>query len=263
MANYEKYLWVGFIVLLILLWILNMILSRVGERMVTRVAVPDQAAFRTRVRLLRRVFMAVVVFVAAIIVLVSDEHTADAAKAVLASSAVLGLVLGFAAKSTLANFIAGVMIAVNQPVRIGDHVSVEGADGTVEDIGLSYTRLRTSDNRRILIPNEQLAESRVINDTIADPTSLASVSVTVPLTADPARVRELLTEQAAAAPGRLEHQPGPLVSVSEVAAAGAVYRVGVWTSDPGAGRVTEAWLRERCLARLSGEGLLDGFEQQS
>ena len=53
------------------------------------------------------------------------------------------------------------------------------------------------------------------------------------------------------------------MSVSEVAAAVAVFRVGVWTSDPGAGCVTEAWLRERCLARLSGEGLLDRFEQQS
>ena len=109
---------------------------------------------RTRVRLLRRVAVAVIMFVALMIVLLTDSRTADAAKAVLASSAVLGLVLGFAAKSTLANFVAGVMIAINQPIRLGDQVSVDSAEGIVEDIGLSYTRLRTTDNRRILIPNE-------------------------------------------------------------------------------------------------------------
>ena len=98
----------------------------------------------------------------------------------LASSAVLGLVVGFAARSTLANFVAGVMIAINQPVRLGDRVSVGDAEGTVEDIGLAYTRLRTADNRRVLIPNEELANSRVTNMTIIDPVSLAQVRLTLP-----------------------------------------------------------------------------------
>ena len=80
----------------------------------------------------------------------------------LASSAVLGLVVGFAARSTLANFVAGVMIAINQPVRLGDRVAIADVEGIVEDVGLTYTRLRTPDNRRVLIPNEELANSRVV-----------------------------------------------------------------------------------------------------
>ena len=148
------------------------------------------------------------------------------------------------------------MIAVNQPIRLGDQVSVDGADGIVEDIGLSYTRLRTADNRRILIPNDELASSRVTNNTLIDPTSLASVRVTVPLTADPVRVRELLMEQAAAAPGRMEDRPGPIVNVAEVGVDGTIYSVGVWVSSPAAERSTAAWLRERCVGRLGGEGLL-------
>jgi small-conductance mechanosensitive channel len=252
----EQYLWLGFAVLLVVVAILNSVVARTGERMVERLPTGDQPMLRTRVRLLRRVAVAVIIFVALMIVLLTDSRTADAAKAVLASSAVLGLVLGFAAKSTLANFVAGVMIAINQPVRLGDQVSVESAEGIVEDIGLSYTRLRTTDNRRILIPNEELANSIVTNNTIIDPTSLASVRVSVPVTADPARVRELLVEQAAAAPGRMEDRPGPVVSVAELGADGAIYSVGVWVASPAAERQTAAWLRERCVARLNGEGLL-------
>ena len=67
----------------------------------------------------------------------------------LASSALLGLVVGFVARSTLANFVAGVMIAVNQPVRLGDRVVIADVKGIVKDVGLTYTRLRTPDNRRV------------------------------------------------------------------------------------------------------------------
>jgi small-conductance mechanosensitive channel len=251
----EQLLWLGFAVLIVVVYIANLILSRFAEHAVTKATLADQPSLRTRVRLLRRVAVALIIFVGLMIVLLTDSRTAGAAQAVLASSAVLGLVLGFAAKSTLANFVAGVMIAINQPIRLGDQVSVADADGIVEDIGLSYTRLRTADNRRILIPNDELASSRVTNNSIIDPTSLASVRVTVPVTADPTRVRELLVEQAAAAPGRIEDRPG-VVSFAEVGVEGAVYSVGVWVAAPSAEKTTAAWLRERCVTRLNGEGLL-------
>jgi small-conductance mechanosensitive channel len=147
-------------------------------------------------------------------------------------------------------------------VRLGDRVCIGDADGVVEDIGLTYTRLRTPDNRRVLIPNEELANSRVINQTLVDPVTLASASVVVPLTSDPVRVKEVLAEQATLAPGRLEQRPGPGVSVSELRAEGAVFTVGVWVADPLQGAQTAAWLRERCLARLNDEGVLAVLEPE-
>ena len=90
------------------------------------------------------------------------------------------------------------------------------AEGTVEDIGLAYTRLRTPDNRRVLIPNEELANSRVTNMTIIDPVSLAQVRLTLPPAADPARVRAILDEQAEAVAGRLLDRPGPGAAVADV-----------------------------------------------
>jgi small-conductance mechanosensitive channel len=243
-------------VALVVIVIVDWAMQRMGSRVLRRLPVADQAVFATRYRLLRRTSEALIVFLAAIIVLWSFDSTRSAAQTVLASSAVLGLVVGFAARSTLANFVAGVMIAINQPVRLGDRVCVGDAEGTVEDIGLAYTRLRTPDNRRVLIPNEELANSRVTNMTIIDPVSLASVRLTLPPAADPARVRAILEEEAEAVAGRLIDRPAPGFGVADVQAEGIVFTVGVWMPDPAQAAVAAAVLRARCVARLHEEGIV-------
>jgi len=245
---------------LVAILIADRIMQRVGNRVVEHLPVADQAVFATRYRLLRRVSEAVIILIAVIIVLWSFDSTRSAAQTVLASSAVLGLVVGFAARSTLANFVAGVMIAINQPVRLGDRISVGDAEGTVEDIGLAYTRLRTADNRRVLIPNEELASSRVTNQTLVDAVSLARVLVTVPLSADTARVRELRAGLVLVAPGRLGDRPDPGVAVAELTADSAVFSLGVWVADPQTAVQTAAWLREQTLARLADDGMFRGVE---
>jgi small-conductance mechanosensitive channel len=243
-------------VALVVILVFDQVMQRMGSRVVAHLPVADQAVFATRYRLLRRTSEALIVFMAVIIVLWSFDQTRAAAQTVLASSAVLGLVVGFAARSTLANFVAGVMIAINQPVRLGDRVSVGDAEGTVEDIGLAYTRLRTADNRRVLIPNEELANSRVTNMTIIDPVSLAQVRLTLPPAADPVRVRAILDEQAEAVDGRLLERPGPGAAVAEVSADGTTYTVGVWMPDAAQAAVAARALRERCLTRLHEEGMV-------
>ena len=79
--------------------------------------------------------------------------------------------------------------------------------------------------------------------------------MTVPLAADPTRVREVLAELPALAPGRLGSRPDPGVSVLELNELAAVYGVSVWTADPAQAAATAAWLRERALTRLADEGL--------
>jgi small-conductance mechanosensitive channel len=155
------------------------------------------------------------------------------------------------------------MIAINQPVRLGDRVAIADAEGIVEDVGLTYTRLRTPDNRRVLIPNEELANSRVSNMTVVDPVSLAQARVTVPITSEGTRVREVLSELAAAAPGALADRPGPGVSVADLTGSTAVFTVGVWTADATQAAQTAAWLRERALARLNDEGVLAALEEET
>ena len=102
----------------------------------------------------------------------------------LASSAILGIILGFAAQRTLGNFVAGLLIALAQPVRIGDRVEYEGAAGVVEEIGLTYTFIRAADRRRIVVPNEKLASDTIVNASIRSRETFAEISVPVPLAAD-------------------------------------------------------------------------------
>ncbi len=66
--------------------------------------------------------------------------------------------VGFAARATLANAIAGILLAITQPIRIGDLVTFEEQTGEVEDVQLTYTYLRLDDGSRLVVPNERLAQ---------------------------------------------------------------------------------------------------------
>lgn len=90
------------------------------------------------------------------------------ATGVLASTAVIGLVVGFAAQHTIANMVAGIQIAVSQPIRIGDRIQFEEREGRVTDITLSYTYLDPGDGSSIVIPNQLLVEGTVHNRSTAD-----------------------------------------------------------------------------------------------
>jgi len=90
------------------------------------------------------------------------------AAGVLASTAVIGLIVGFAAQHTIANMVAGIQIAVSQPIRIGDRVRFEDCEGRVTDITLSYTYLDPGDGSSIVIPNQLLVEGTVHNRSTAD-----------------------------------------------------------------------------------------------
>jgi small-conductance mechanosensitive channel len=102
----------------------------------------------------------------------------------LASSAVLGVIIGFASQRTLGNFVAGLLIAISQPVRLGDRVTYDGEDGIVEEIGLTYTYIRTQDRTRLVVPNEKLASDTIRNSTIRGRETFAEITVQIPLSAD-------------------------------------------------------------------------------
>ena len=109
----------------------------------------------------------------------------------------LGLVVGFAARQTLANGIAGILLAITQPIRIGDLVTFEEETGEVEDVKLTYTYIRLDDGRRLIVPNERLAQSSIENHTILDPRVQVEVSVWLPPDADLDRAIELIEDEEA------------------------------------------------------------------
>jgi small-conductance mechanosensitive channel len=159
-----------------------------------RTLTPESA---TRYRVFRRMIIVVILVVGLFSALLAIPEVRAVAGALLASTAVLGIILGFAAQKTLGNFIAGLLIALAQPVRIGDRVEYDGAQGVVEEIGLTYTFIRAVDRRRIVVPNEKLASDTIVNASIRSRETFAEISVPVPLAADLDAALDALREDVA------------------------------------------------------------------
>jgi small conductance mechanosensitive channel len=123
---------------------------------------------KTRLRFLRRLLFLAVFLILAAIALSQFTELKRLATGILASTAVLGLIVGFAAQHTIANMVAGVQLAVSQPFRIGDRISFEENEGRVTDITLSYTYVDPGDGTSIVIPNQLLVEGIVHNRSTDD-----------------------------------------------------------------------------------------------
>ncbi|HEY3541276.1 MAG TPA: mechanosensitive ion channel family protein [Gaiellaceae bacterium] len=158
------------------------LLARIVDWRLARRPLPPEMV--TRYRVLRRSVTAVILVVGFFSALLVIPQVRAIAGGLLASSAVLGIIVGFASQTTLGNFVAGLLIAITQPVRLGDRVSYAGETGIIEDIGLTYTMIRTSDDARLVVPNQKLASDTIRNSTIRSRESFAEVTVQVPLSAD-------------------------------------------------------------------------------
>ena len=123
---------------------------------------------RTRLTILRRLLLLAAFLVIAAIVLAQFTSLGRLAAGIFASTAVLGLIIGFAAQNTISNVIAGVLIAITQPIRIGDRVSFEDREGRVTDITLSYTFIDPGDGSQVVVPNQMLVQGIVHNHSAAD-----------------------------------------------------------------------------------------------
>src|SRR5919202_3515712 len=158
------------------------VVARMIDRRIARRELPPEAV--TRYRVVRRSVTTALFFVGLLSALLVIPQVRAVAGGLLASSAVLGIVVGFASQRTLGNFVAGLLIAFTQPVRLGDEVVVEDTEGVVEEIGLIYTFVRTESGDRLVIPNEKLASDTIRNSTIRSREKVAEISVQVPLGRD-------------------------------------------------------------------------------
>ncbi len=171
------------------------VVARIVDWLLARKPLPPEA--ETRYRVLRRGVTAVILVAGLLSSLLVIPDVRAVAGGLLASSAVIGLIVGFASQQTLGNFVAGLLIATTQPVRIGDRVSYAGEHGVVEEIGLTYTFIRTAGQRRLVVPNSKLASDPILNGSIRSRETYAEVSVQVPLAADLAAAVGALREDLA------------------------------------------------------------------
>jgi small-conductance mechanosensitive channel len=162
--------------------LLALVLARIVDKALGRRELAPGA--KTRYRTSRHVVTTTIVFVGVLSALLVIPQVRAIAGGILASSAVIGLVIGFASQRTIGNAVAGILIAFSQPLRLGDTVVVDGIEGTVEEIGLTYTFIRVADDSRLVIPNEKLASDTIRNLTIRSTEKVAEITVQVPLQHD-------------------------------------------------------------------------------
>jgi small conductance mechanosensitive channel len=222
------------------------IVAKVVDRRIAPRDLPPGAV--TRYRILRRGVMTVIVVVGILSAALVVPEVRAIAGGLLASSAIVGLVVGLAAQRPLANFVAGVVIAFTQPLRLGDLVTVDGVDGTVEEIGLTYTFIRTEANERLVIPNEKLASDTILNSTIVSPEKLAEVTLKVPLERDLNAVVDLLRSETAGDP-----RSEVIVSAWDEA---ATVTVRTWAPTAEAAERLASDFRLRAHTRLRAEGVV-------
>jgi small-conductance mechanosensitive channel len=224
--------------------VVTFVVARIVDRRFARRDLPPEVV--TRYQVLRRTVFTLIVFVGVLSALLVIPQVRAVATGILASSAVIGIIVGFAAQRTIGNFIAGLLIAFAQPVRLGDYVETAGFTGVVEEIGLTYTFIRIEDNDRLVVPNEKIASDTIRNSSIRSRKKLAHVTVQVPLDTDLEAVRTLLRE--AAQDERAE------IVVTELADKATV-RVSVWAPDEPSAERVEHELLLRSHARLREAGV--------
>jgi small conductance mechanosensitive channel len=171
------------------------VLARLVDWRLARKPLAPEAV--TRYRVLRRSVTVSILFVGFFSALLVIPQVRAVAGGLLASSAVLGVIIGFASQRTLGNFVAGLLIAIAQPVRLGDRVTYGGESGVVEEIGLTYTFIRTEDEARLVVPNEKLASDTIRNSSIRSRETFAEITVQVPLSADLGAAVDALREEVA------------------------------------------------------------------
>jgi small-conductance mechanosensitive channel len=199
----------------------------------------------TRLRFIRRLIYATILLIGIAVAASQFTGLSNLAKSILASGALAAAIIGFAARQTLANVVAGIMLAITQPVRVGDWITFDGQSGVVEDVRLNYTVVRTAADARLLIPNEKMASGIIRNDTLESATVGPDAALWLPQGTDAVRAVEILAEET-----------GAPVSIAETTPEGIRLALGGDPVSPPDRAAFEADLRLRCLRRLQDEGVL-------
>jgi small-conductance mechanosensitive channel len=181
--------------------------------------------------------------------------------ALVAGSAILRVGIGFGLQKVAENFISGLILLVEQPVRKGDFVRVGHAFGWIEEIGMRATRVLTRDEVTIIVPNSELVTSQVVNHSTPTPRLRLSVSVGVAYGSDAPKVRDVLLEVARAS-DRLLPEPPPDVRFDAFGESSLDFALLVWISNPADDRRVASELRFGIERAFRENGITIPFPQR-
>ena len=140
-----------------------------------------------------------------------------------------GVAIGLALQGAFSNFAGGIMILIFRPFKVGHYIESDSLSGTVHDISIFYTVLRTPDNKHITIPNGTLMNASVINYS-AEPTRRVDLVFTVHYNSDVEKVKKILLEQASSHKFALK-TPEPFARITNYAASSIDFTLRVWCAS--------------------------------
>jgi small-conductance mechanosensitive channel len=141
----------------------------------------------------------------------------------------LGVGIGFGLQNITNNFVSGLIILFERPIKVGDRIEVAGISGDVIDISMRATTILTNDNISIIVPNSEFISSTVINWSHTDRNVRFNFPVGVSYREDPCRIRQILLEIALENPGVLK-DPKPDVLFTEYGDSALMFNLRIWTN---------------------------------
>ena len=154
----------------------------------------------------------------------------------IAGAGVAGIAIGFAAKDTLSNLIAGVLLIIDRPFEVGDRIEVWSAPagsatwGDVINVGLRATKIKTTDNIVIIIPNNEIMKRDIVNYTIISTNIRVRINVGVAYDADIEKAKKLILDVADAV-AWISKSPAPKVVVRSFGESSVDLQLRVWIDD--------------------------------
>ncbi|HSH80267.1 MAG TPA: mechanosensitive ion channel family protein, partial [Herpetosiphonaceae bacterium] len=166
------------------------------------------------------------VLVGGVVIVLGIFDQTEVLASFIASLGIFGLLIAFALQDITKNFAAGVLLLIQRPFGLDDRIRVGAHEGTVTDVSLRATVLRTIDGHEVLIPNADVYSGTIVNLT-RYPLRRHAVPVTLPATVDPASAQSALLETLRQAP-RLELEPPPQVVATTVAKDDLQFEARFW-----------------------------------
>ncbi len=178
----------------------------------------------------------------------------------LAGASVAGIAVGFAARDTLSNLIAGVLLIIDRPFEVGDRIEVWTAPknsatwGDVVEIGIRATKIRTTDNIVIVIPNNEIMKRDIVNYTAASAEIRVRIPIGISYDADIEKSKEII-EKVALELSWVKKDPAPKIVVKNFGESAVELEARVWIQDPRKRIDTLSHITDRVKAEFDKEGI--------
>ena len=242
----HEWLWrilIGMVLIVAGLWLARH-LSRLLDRLMFRLAVEE--ILRNFMRNLAYAVAVVVVLVAAL------DFAGVPTNSLLAIIGAAGLGIGLALKDSLSNIASGVMLIVLRPFHTGDNVQVAGLEGVIDSVRIFQTRMHTTDNREIILPNSQITAAPIINYTARGERRI-DIALSLAFADDLPTYRAVLLDVASKHP-RVKTQPAPDVLLLGMGESSVSIQLRAWAPSRDFVSV-QSELLEAILGRFATEGL--------